>query len=76
MVEPPMWYPAMPVEAVTAVFRLPGPRHHRMISRSKTDLPVPAAPVKNRLSPAMTLSRTRYCSSDSWMPSSSGVGKT
>ncbi|KAK3805084.1 MAG: hypothetical protein JOS17DRAFT_693002, partial [Linnemannia elongata] len=59
-VQPPMLQAAMPVDAVTATAS----------SRSNTDLPVPADPVKNTFRPyRMTCSRTCRCSSESRIPS-------
>lgn len=65
-VTPPMLHAAIPVEAVTATasfvfayffFRA------MIISRSRTDFPVPAEPVKKTLSPSWTTScRTLFCS--------------
>ncbi|KAI0344110.1 hypothetical protein BDW22DRAFT_1305332, partial [Trametopsis cervina] len=60
---PPTLTAAIPVEAVTANF-ISFSLHHRMISRSRTDLPVPAEPVKNTLLPLWTIFRTCSCSGD------------
>ena len=48
---PPMLQAAMPVEAVTAVV---ADGRRRISSRSSTDLPLPAGPVKNKDAPPFT----------------------
>ncbi|KAI6159526.1 hypothetical protein EDD17DRAFT_1486267, partial [Pisolithus thermaeus] len=52
-VVPPIFTLAIPVEAVIAKRPDPCPPQTRMISRSRTDLPVPerSDPVKNTFSP-------------------------
>ncbi|KAI0080063.1 hypothetical protein K474DRAFT_1590717, partial [Panus rudis PR-1116 ss-1] len=65
-VHPPMLMDAIPVEAVmpTSPHSASWDLHHLIISRSRTDFPVPADPVKNTFFPRLTKSRTCCCSSD------------
>ncbi|EJF66393.1 hypothetical protein DICSQDRAFT_46552, partial [Dichomitus squalens LYAD-421 SS1] len=64
-VHPPMFTDAMPVDAVIASCKLARPPLALMIFRKRTDLPVPADPVKNTLSPRCTFARTYRCSGES-----------
>ncbi|KAI0047667.1 hypothetical protein FA95DRAFT_1492219 [Auriscalpium vulgare] len=65
-VTPPMFKAAMPVDAVvTSLDGSCGSLRTLMISRRRTDLPVPAYPVKNTFSPRITLRRTSCCSRES-----------
>ncbi|KAJ6574740.1 hypothetical protein B0H19DRAFT_1125535 [Mycena capillaripes] len=69
-VEPPMFRPAIPVDAVTARelgFRTGSSFKVLIISRKRMDFPVPAGPVKNTDFPATTMSKTLCCSPDSLM---------
>ncbi|KAJ3881226.1 hypothetical protein F5051DRAFT_397875 [Lentinula edodes] len=63
-VDPLILIPAIPVLAVTATSSFLD-RRTLMISRKRTDLPVPAGPVKKTLPPALTVSRTCFCSLES-----------
>ncbi|KAG2028336.1 hypothetical protein BDR03DRAFT_813937, partial [Suillus americanus] len=64
-VVPPMLTDAIPVEAVIARPEWPRPPRARIISRKRTDLPVPGQnPVKNTFSPRSTLRSTFFCSSE------------
>ncbi|KAJ7225903.1 hypothetical protein GGX14DRAFT_312589, partial [Mycena pura] len=60
-VHPPILMAAIPVEAVMPSVRCIS-RRCLMISRSSTDLPVPAEPEKKVFFPRRTLSRTKLCS--------------
>ena len=58
-VVPPIWHAATPVLAVGKVW-FGG--SDAIILFNKNDFPVPALPVKNKLLPFFTASKTRVCS--------------
>lgn len=64
-VHPPMFIAAMPVDAVIPSAFVSRSLNSLIISRSSTDLPVPADPEKKMLPPCFIRSRTAFCSAES-----------
>ena len=61
-VVPPTWHAAMPVEPVTKTQRWPcSPSSACTMWLSVNDLPVPAPPVRKKLSPALAASTALRC---------------
>lgn len=71
---PPIFAAAIPVEAVTAISRCFS-LHQVMISRRRTDFPVPAEPVKKTLLPCLTRAKTRFWSVESFTSSAGTVSE-